>query len=198
MSDVLSLFYSLPFVAGGLAGILGMKLYQRLQCRYQDRHHPLPDGAKHPVPSINRMFWGGLLTVAILGYVLLQVGQTEQHYRDLGSEMRRCQVEFMSALKARADISAENDKLSREQREYLAQSDQAEALWIDRLINLPPEIAALPSSDDRVQQYGRTITRIYFERIGKINEKIADVSKRQVELEQWRRDNPLPSPSCGQ
>jgi len=197
MTNVLELIYSLPFVAGGLFGAVLMKLYQRAQCRHLDKTCPLPDGQRHTPPPINRVWLGGLLTFAVLGYVLLQVGQTEQHYRELGSEMRRCQVEFQTALVARAKITTENDQLSREQRELLAESMQANAMWISRLIDLPPDLENLPTDDPRVTAYGQAVTRVYRERIDKINARIAEISDRQRQLDQDRIDHPFPEPSCG-
>ena len=197
MTNVLSMVYSLPFIAGGVVGAVVMRLYLRAQCRAADRKHPLPDGKRRRVPGISPVWLGGLITVMVLGYVLLQVGQTEQHYRELGTEMRRCQIEFNAALVARSRITTENDRLSREQRDLLAESVEANALWISRIIDLPPDIAALPEGDPRVTQYGRTVTRIYRERIDRINERIAEISARQVQLAKDRADNPLPEPTCG-
>jgi hypothetical protein len=197
MTNVLELIYSIPFLAGGLVGALGMKLYQRAVCRHLDKTHPLPSGERRRIPGLSRTWLGGLLTFAVLGYVLLQVNQTEAHYRQLGDEMRHCQIEFNAALNARAAITTENDELSRQQRDLLAESDEAESIWIDRLINLPEDIAGLPSTDDRVQQWGKAVTRVYFERIGHINAKITAISDRQQQLEQDRRNHPLPEPSCG-
>lgn len=197
MTSVLEVLYSLPFVVGALAGAVGMHLWQRAQCHHADKIHPLPGGRKRPPPRISPMWAGGLITVAVLGYVLLQVGQTERHYRELGDEMRRCQVEFQTALVARSKITAENDRLSREQRDLLAESDQAEALWISRIVDLPDDIAELPAGDERVTEYGRTVTRVYRERIDKINARVQEISDRQVQLEKERAANPLPEPSCG-
>lgn len=198
MSSVLGIIYSLPFVVGALVGAVTMHLYQRYQCRRADQRHPLPNGRKRHPPGLNRVWLGGLLTLVVLGYVLLQVEQTEHHYRELGDEMRRCQVEFHTALVARSAITTENDRLSREQRDLLVDSEQAGAQWISRIINLPPEIAALPDDDPRVQAYGRTITRAYFEQVSEINKRLAEISEHQRQLAQKRADNPLPEPSCGQ
>lgn len=198
MMHVLSILYSLPFLLGAIVGAVGMRLYQRHQCRKADHRHPLPNGRKHRMPGINHMWAGGLLTLAVLGYVLLQVEQTEQHYRELGDEMRRCQVEFHTALVARSAITTENDRLSREQRDLLVNSEKAEAEWISQIIDLPPEIASLPDNDPRIQQYGQVITRVYRERIDKINTRLAEISEHQRQLAQKRAENPLPEPSCGQ
>lgn len=197
MTAVLETIYSLPFAVGALIGAIVMRLYQKAQCRLADKRHPLPGGRKHRVPGVSTVWVGGLITVLVLGYVLLLVAQTEQHYKSLASEMRRCQIEFQTALIARSRITTENDQLSREQRDLLAESDQAESVWIDRLINLPSNIKELPQDDPRVTSYGQTVTRIYFERIGRINSRITEIDQRQAELDRDRTAHPLPEPSCG-
>lgn len=197
MSSVLSLLYSLPFVVGLVAGIAGMKVYQHVQCKIADAHHPLPGGRRrHPAP-ISRVWLGGLLTVAVLGYVLLQVSQTEDHYKSLGSEMRRCQVEFQQALTVRSKISTENDELSRKQRDLLTEYGRATSLWLSQLVNVPEDIAGLPSTDPRVIAWGQAVTQVYSEHAIRINSKLDAISKRQEQLEQDRRDHPLPQATCG-
>lgn len=198
MINVLSIVYSMPFFAGALVGMVVMRFYQRHQCKVADRRHPLPGGARRHAPGISRTWLGYALSVAVLGYVVLQVNQTEQHYRQLADSVASCQREFNAALAARAAISAENDKLSRQQRGLLADSDVAESTWIDRLINLPPEIKNLPQDDPRVQTYGQTVTRIYFQRSGQINAQIQAINERQEQLDKDRADHPLPEPTCGQ
>lgn len=197
MTSILELVYSLPFVAGAVVGVIVMRTVQFMQARAADRRDPLPDGCKRKVPRIGVTWLGGLLSLAVLGYVLLQVDTTERHYRELGSEVRRCQIEFNSALVARSKITTENDQLSREQRSLLADAADAQNLWISRIINLPPDIADLPDGDPRVTQYGRTVTRVYFERFSKILIRVREIDKRQLELDQERAAHPLPEPSCG-
>ncbi len=197
MTNVLTVIYSLPFIVGALAGAVGMRLYQRHQCKVADKLHPLPDGRRRAVPGISRTWMGYLLSAAVLGYVLLQVGQTEAHYRELGDEMRRCQLEFQSALVARSRITSENDELSREQRDLLGEAVSAQALWLSRIVDLPDNIAALAPDDPRVQQYGQTVTRIYRERTDGIRERVLEISDRQAELQKQRAENPLPEPTCG-
>jgi hypothetical protein len=111
--------------------------------------------------------------------------------------MRRCQIEFNAALVARSKITTENDRLSREQRDLLAENAEAQATWVTRIVELPPEIRDLPDGDPRLTQYGRTVTRIWAQRTAQINERIRQIAVRQLELDKQRADNPLPEPSCG-
>jgi hypothetical protein len=197
VNAVLETIYSLPFLIGLLVGMGGQRAYCLIKARRADKRHPLPGGGHRRVGGISMTWVGGLVAVGVLGYVLLQVDQTETHYRQLGDEMRRCQIEFNTALRARAAITTENDQLSREQRDLLAESDEAESTWISRLINLPEDIASLTPDDPRRQDYGQTITRVYFERATKINLRITAISDRQRQLDQERLDHPLPEPTCG-
>lgn len=195
--QVLSVVYSLPFVAGAIVGMVGMKLYQRAVCRHLDKLHPLPDGRKRHAPAISRVWIGGLVALLTLGYVLLQVNETEMHYRSLGDEMRRCQVEFNTALIDRASITTENDELSRQQRSLFLELDELQGVWLTRLITPPPDIAALSPTDQRRQDYGITVTRVYNERAAKLRAEAQAIGKRQIELEQERRERTYPTPTCG-
>lgn len=197
MTGVLDIVYSLPFVAGMVVGIAGMRFYQWLKCRWEDRHNPLPGGAHHRPAGINRVYLAGLLVLAVVGYILLQTGQTERHYKSLAASVAQCQREFNGALKARSEISNQNDKLSIEQRELLAKSLDAQAEWINRLLILPPDLADLPRTDTRVEQYGLDVTRVFFDRVGKYQKRINEITAEQASLIAQRQANPLPEPNCG-
>lgn len=194
---MLSLLYSLPFAIGLVVGIAGMKVYQHAQCKIADAHHPLPGGRRrHPAP-ISRVWVGGFLTIAVLGYVLLQVGQIEQRYKGLADNVQRCQVEFQQALVARSRITTENDQLSRQRQDLLQEYGRATSLWLSQLVNLPEDIADLPATDPRSIAWGQAVTRVYSEHALRINSKLNDIGKRQEQLEQDRRDHPLPQATCG-
>ncbi|AER48932.1 hypothetical protein CM14_gp18 [Mycobacterium phage Acadian] len=197
MTSVLSLLYSMPFAIGLLAGIAGMKVFQHAQCRIADAHHPLPGGRhRHPAP-ISRVWLGGFLTVAVLGYVLLQVTQTEEHYKSLSQDVRRCQVEFQQAITARSKITSENDAIFRHRGDLMQEYGRATSLWLSQLVNLPPDIAELPQNDPRVIAWGQAVTQVYSEHAARINEKLDADSKRLDQLEQDRREHPLPQATCG-
>ncbi|UJQ86542.1 membrane protein [Mycobacterium phage PenguinLover67] len=197
MNNVLETLYSLPFVAGLLAGIIGMKAWQYIQCRIADRRHPLPGGSHRHTPPISRVYVAGLLVIAVTGYVLLQTGQTERHYKSLAQNVANCQREFNEALRERAEISNQNDKLSIEQRDLLAKSLDAGSEWVNQLIILPPDLADLPRTSPRVEQYGIDVTRAYYDRIGRYRERINEISAEQQRLADQRAANPLPEPNCG-
>lgn len=195
---MLEIVYSTSFIIGAIVGMAGMKAYQWAVCRHLDKTHPLPDGRKRHAPEISRVWVGGLVALGVVGYVLLQVNQTEDHYRSLGDEMRRCQTEFTTALTKRSEITTRNDELSRQQRDLFAELDELHGVWLTRLITPPPDIAALPPTDQRRQDYGITVTRIYNERATKLRDEVRAIIGEQKRLADERARNPLPEPECGQ
>lgn len=197
MTSVLGVIYSLPFVIGALVGAIGMKLYQRAVCRHLDKTHPLPVGRKRHAPEISRVWLGGLISLGVLGYVLLQVDQTERHYLSLGDEMRRCQAELQQNLIDRAAITTENDALSKQQRDLFVELDELQGVWLTRLITPPPDIAVLPPTDQRRQDYGITVTRGYNERASKLRAEARAIADRQVQLQVERDQRKYPPPTCG-
>lgn len=198
MGVVLEVVYSLPFAAGMVVGILGQRLYCWLKARHEDRVHPLPNGQHRHIPSINRVYLAGLLVAAIVGYILVQVGQTEAHYKDLASSVSACQREFNEALTKRAAITAKNDELSIRQRALLAELDELQGVWLGRLINPPDDIADLDPSHPRRQQYGIDVSRVYFERANGLRAEVRAITAEQEGLAEQRSRNPLPEPRCGQ
>ncbi|APQ42279.1 hypothetical protein PBI_RICH_18 [Mycobacterium phage Rich] len=197
MTSVLSLLYSLPFIIGLAVGITGMKVYQHVQCKIADSHHPLPGGRRrHPAP-ISRVWLGGFLTLAVLGYVLLLVSNTEERYKTLSEDVRRCQIEFQQALVDRSRITGENDAIFRQRGDLMQEYGRATSLWLSQLVNLPPDIAELPQNDPRVIAWGQAVTQVYSQHTARINAKLDAASKRLEELEQDRHDHPLPQATCG-
>ncbi|ACF05018.1 hypothetical protein Nigel_15 [Mycobacterium phage Nigel] len=197
MTPVLELIYSFPFVTGLLVGIAAQRVYAHAMCRYENAHHPLPGGRQHHVQGINRMWLAGLVLLATLGYVLLQTGQTEAKYRGLARDVAQCQTEFNAALKARSAIASENDEISFKQRGILAQLDEAAGVLVNRQLNPPSAIAALPTNDPRRLAWNEDVTRVYYERTQGLRDDIAELRKREAQLQDERRKHPLPEPTCG-
>ncbi|AGU92036.1 hypothetical protein BANE1_18 [Mycobacterium phage Bane1] len=197
MTPVLELIYSFPFVTGLLVGIAAQRVYAHAMCRYENTRHPLPGGRKHHVAGINRMWLAGLVLLATLGYVLLQTGQTEAKYRGLARDVAHCQTEFNAALRARSNITAENDELSVKQRDLLTQLDEAAGVLVNRQLNPPSAIAALPMDDPRRLAWNEDVTRVYYERTQKLREQIGELRRQQNDLLEDRRRHPLPEPTCG-
>lgn len=197
MIHILELVYSLPFFLGLIIGICGQRCYVHARVYWLNKTRPRGDGNPHKASGISRVWAAGLVTAAVLGYVLLQSEQTHQETVGLAKDTQRCQAEFNTALRTRFLIGEQNDKLSREQRALFAEIDEVTGVWINRLINPPPQIAALAINDPRRQAWDLDVTRVYFERTTKIREQVAAVAAQQDGLVQERRDHPLPEPTCG-
>lgn len=196
MTSVLEIIYSRPFLFGAVFGALGMKLYQLVMAHHLDKVKPLPGGRRRHVSSISTQAFGGLMALAVVGYVLVQVNQTETKYRVLADRLTSCQVTFQTAIVERAKIAAENDKLSMAQRDKLTALDQMQGVWIDRLLNPPPHIAETPLGDPRRVGYTITVTRFFQERAVTLRADIADIRAEQTRLTEDRNAHPLPDPLC--
>lgn len=194
--NILSTIYSMAFLIGAVAGAVLMRCAQYGQCKWLDQHHPLPDGRKRRPPVINRSWVGGLMAVGTLGYVLLQVGQTESRYEGLADRLDSCQVGLTDAINARADITSQNDALSVRQRDLLTELDDASGIWINRLINPPADIAALDLRDPRRASWSFDVTRVYYERASKLRAEIATLRAEATRLTEERSAHPLRPPSC--
>ena len=197
MTTLLDLLYSLPFSIGMVMGVVMMKAYKRVQCHYADAHRPLPGGRHRHPPSISRVWIGGLLTVAVLGYVILQVNTTEQRYKSLSEDVRHCQVEFQQALVARAKITTENDALLRQRVDLLQEYGRATSTWLGQLVAPPSDLADLAASDPKVGVWMAAVTRVYSDRANRITAHMDAIGNRLEQLEQDRLAHPLPSATCG-
>ncbi|AKF14280.1 hypothetical protein SEA_VINCENZO_18 [Mycobacterium phage Vincenzo] len=197
MTAVLELVYSFPFATGLVVGVVGQRAYAHGVAKYQDVHHPLPSGRHRKVPGISRVWVAGLVLLATLGYVLLQTGQTEAKYRGLARSMYDCQREFNQALKARSQITTENDRISTQQRDLFTALDEAAGTLVDRQLNPPADIAALPMDSPRRLAWNEDVARVYYQRTSKLRGQIADLRAEQTRLQHERAAHPLPEPTCG-
>lgn len=197
MTPVLELIYSFPFITGLLVGITAQRVYAHVMCRYANVHHPLPGSKRRRVPGISRTWVAGLVLLATLGYVLLQTGQTEAKYRGLARDVANCQREFNQALKARSAITAENDEISFKQRDLLIKLDEAAGVLVNRQLNPPSSIAALPMDDPRRLAWNEDVTRVYYQRATELRKRVAEILEEQTRLQDERNQHPLPEPTCG-
>jgi len=198
VNPVLDIVWSVPFLVGMVVGILGQRGYCWLKARWEDRHHPLPGGARHRIGGISRTWLGGLLVLFVVAYILAQGEQTHRDTVALSEQTAQCQADLIASIKRGREIGNQNDKLSIEQRELLAKIADALGEWVQRLIVLPPELADLPRTDPRVEQYGLDVSRVFFDRTAKYRERSAEIIAEQNRLADERAKNELPDPRCGQ
>jgi len=180
----LDIVYSLPFLLGALVGLVLDRIIKCAEAKWLDKHDPLPDGKAHKPAGYSRTYVAALLAAMTLGYVLLTMIRTENNYEGLAQELADCQA-----------INAQNDRLSREQRDLFLDLNEAETSWLTRLVAPDsPEIAALDQNDPRREAWAIDVTIVYNERAGKLNEQIRAISDRQRALEAER----AASPTCGE
>lgn len=200
MSTVFSIIWSWAFILGLVVGLVGYHTFTRLRCRWLNTHRPLPDGRKRGPGGVSSTVWGALIVGIVVVYVLAQSQQTHDDTVALADRTRQCQQDLINNINRNRDISAENDELSREQRKMFAEIDAASAQWINRLINPPPDIAALDIQDRQRQEYSLVVTRFYYEQTTPLRERIIAIDKRQDELDKARIavQAQTPSPQCGE
>lgn len=192
MSGLIANLFSWTFAGGLLLGFLGSRLWALIKVCWADRRRPLPDGKrrdKWAAVAVDPRWIAGLIAVAVAGWSVFQTSSNADHARQItedarafAEETRNCQKILIDAIEARARISAENDRLSRIQRDALAN-------WLRVLLNPPPEIARLPQDAPERQNWAIGATSATF-RI------IADAQRQQEVNEAERRAHPLPAPSC--
>lgn len=198
MSNVLEIVWSLPFLLGITAGVLGYHCFAKARCRWRNKHRPRADGKPWRAPGVNRTVWGGLVAAGAVLYVLSQAQQAHDETVALSARTRTCQNALIASIVDNRKISAVNDDLSVRQRDLFSLIDDAGAQWIDRLLNPPADIAALGPQDPRRQQYNIDATRHYFDRVGKYRAEVSKISEQQHVLAEERSKHLLPDPNCGE
>lgn len=196
MNGILHTIYSAEFFIGAFTGAVAMKLWQWNHCRYLDKVRPLPGGAHRHMPGVDVPTAGALVAVLALGYVLFQTQETEERYQGLADRVTRCQLIFQSNIAARSAITLENDRLSILQRDKLTALDKAAGELVNRQLNPPPAIAALPINDTRRLVWNEDVTRFYYEQTQLLRADIEKLREEQNRLAAVRADHPVPDPSC--
>lgn len=199
MTHLLATVYSPAFIIGLLAGIVGQRIYCWQRAKWMDRHHPNADGSAHPIGGLDRMWIGGLVALAILGYVLLQAQETHNDTVALSERTLQCQADLIRFIERSRDISAQNDELSVRQRKLFADLDELQGVWLTRVVSPDnPEIAALDVEDPRREAWAFDVTIVYNERAAKVRAEVRAITEEQDRLADERQANELPDPRCGQ
>ena len=196
MVDLLGVLYSWPFAVGLVAGVAGRRLYCYSRARWLDQHAPLPGGEHHNPGHLNRVWVGGLVAVAIMGYSVLKVQETQDRTLELTHQLAVCNNEFNEALRARSNISTQDNNLSTQISDIRSQIDDSTGNWINRLINPPPDIAGLPAAAERRLEWNHDVTVVYFQRTGHLRDEIAKIVEQRKALQEERANSPLPDPRC--
>lgn len=190
-NDLLDTIFSWTFVIPFILGYSARHIYCRIRARWLDKHRPNGDGAPHRVPVPNRIWLGGLLGLAAVGWSMYSVDQTAHRTdqiitdaRAFSLEVRDCQRQFNTAIRWQRQLDQDNSDLAAEDRKALAD-------WLAALVApTDPDIAKLQTNDPIRQAWALAVT--------------VDYQKRQSAIEQQREANnrtkaahPLPEPTCG-
>lgn len=167
----------------GLATI-GNFLYFLTGFGFAYLQHYLRAKLKHKQIQIRWQLAGIAIGVAAIIIVTFQTQIAYTTAKQTAQEVQDCQREFNTALKARAQITTENDELSQTQRRIVFN-------WIHALIFPPAPYNTMPTDDARRQAYGYTLTI-------ETEHQFQASLDRQDELQRQRDASPLPAdPTCG-
>lgn len=194
---VLENIYSAPFLIGAACGAVLWMLYCRQKAHYLDRHDPRPDGKRHAIARMSRLWIAGLCAVGSLGYVLLSTDRAEHNTTRLDAEVTACWTETYQQIKTQVQINGENDAIVRKQEELQRDYDRATSDWLKALIQPPGNLASLPTTDPIRQQYGIDITARYQLRLNELGAQADDLTAQRDGLDRQRAEHPLPEARCG-
>lgn len=146
-------------------------------------------------------YLAALVMILTVGWSLFQAQRnadenirSAQEQSEFARSVRDCQVQLIEAITGSRAITADNDRLSRAERELLADNQRYQAEWLARLLAPPPAIEALPIGDPGRDRYAMDITREYLALVGESNRRIAAIHEEQTGNSNARPA--LPEPDC--
>ncbi|QFG09985.1 hypothetical protein KDW74_gp31 [Mycobacterium phage Antsirabe] len=218
MSSAFTNLFSWSLVVGIVIGFALSRLWCFAKTCWLNRHRPLPDGRKrspiHAALAIDRRWIIGTIAVAFLSWSVYTTSdnaadnqRNAEQAAAFAERVQDCQAELIQAIVAsrrvtaeNEKISADNDRLSREERALLADGQRYLVEWIGDLIQPRDQaVRNLDVNDPVRQRYGLDVSRVFFERAGKLNERIEAIHAEQDANDAARpKDRPaLPDPDCG-
>lgn len=136
---------------------------------------------KIPKPTAKQLMIA-LLAIAFV-WTIYATNETQRAIKGVQDREMECYREFNQALRNRSEASTSDLKL-------IDAKVDAGALWLNTLLNPPPDIAALPPDNDERRQYGIGKTGDYLN-------QLKDIRLEQIRNDEIRRLNPIPQPNCG-
>ena len=171
----------------------------------EDRRHPLADGrhrSKRKALAIDQRAIGVLLMLGFIGWSVFATQQNMTNQKAAAADAKAfaertqdCQTALIEAIVKSREVSADNDRLSREERALLAELGRRQAGWIGKLLEPPANIKPLEPTDPIRRQYETDVTRAFFVRVGEINTRIDAIHAEQERNDAERPA--LPDPHCG-
>lgn len=186
LSDVLNWKNAIGFVLGLLAqsGVAHARAW------WLDRYHPRPDGCKHVVGRLSRMWVATAIAAFIVAVVTTQ--QTQTAY-----ELKRCNHEIVGSLRANLEVIGQDNNLSLQQRDLFKERAKLDTNYITQLVAAPPDVASRTINDPIRQLYQLDITLTYRAQAAGLDRQIEEISVKQNDLDRERRAHPLPEMTCG-
>jgi hypothetical protein len=197
LTKLLDQIYSWPFFIVAFAGFGFQRLYCIQKMNWLDKHHPLPDGAKHRVGHVSRVWLAGLLAVVSLGYVLLTAQKTHDQTIGLTNDVGKCWTENYDNTKAQVKLNQENDQISRQQQNLQRQFDIATSDWLKALVNPPGTLKNEPTNSPARQAWGLEITGVYQNKLNDLGGQSDALVQKRKDLDDERAKHPLPEAKCG-
>lgn len=179
--DFSSIFSGPENILWFVFGVLSVQVWQWVKAKY--KNYKWPSGAPHGYKKINWLYVSIALTFMITTFIGVQNQLTYEYAKRLAQNVRSCQIEFNSALKARSDITDQDRALN-------AQWQKTTLKAIGAISNMPPAIAHAPIGSPAMADYEDKIFDQYFSEITEIE------LQRRVN-EQIRSQIQLPEPGCG-
>jgi hypothetical protein len=177
--DLVNNLFTWGFAAGFLVGFCIERAWRWADTWWLNRH--ARDGKRYRVGGINSKWVAGTIVVFVVGLVMVETQRNSN-----------CIDEFKVTLVKRSAITAENDRLSIEQRELLADNQRAEAEWINSLLRPPRKIDELAPGDPVREAWAVAISEDYFDHADKVNAWIKAISDEQRRNDEERARNPAP------
>lgn len=190
LGDAVVSLFTWQFATGFLVGLAINRVACWRKARLLDRTDPLPNGRRHPLGGLNRVWVAGALVAFIMGWVMVQTQNTADRTDQVIRDQRECSRQFNAALSARSVATQYDAKL-----DDLNELDRdATRKWLFALLNPPPEIAKLADGDPARSAFGLAITRQYLATIEAVRQQRGDLTGERDAI---RERNPYPDPTCG-
>jgi len=162
-------------------GVLSAQVWQWVKAKWKDFKYP--KSAPHPFKKVNWLYVAIAMTFMIATFIGVQNQVTYDHSKNLARQVRDCQIEFNSALKARSMITDQELMIT-------AQWQKSTLKVISALSNLPLSVAqAGPASQAMMDYEDKIIDRYLVE--------ISEIEMQRRVNEEIRNQIPLPEPTCG-
>lgn len=212
--SIITNLWSTSFLVGLVSGFLLSRLWCLMKAcwlNHRDGRHRSIWGAV----SVDRRWFVGMIAVGFLVWSVITTSENAadnqrnaRQAAEFATRVQDCQKQLISAITESRQVTAENerltsdnDRLSREERSLLADGQRALVEWVGNLVNpADPNVRNLDVNDPVRQQYGIDVSRAFFERAGRLNERIVAIHDEQDRNDAARPEArpPLPDPDCGE